>query len=1659
LHFNGVDKFFYKALSSDGEKSSNTLVSINVYNQHPQIPPEGNDDFYSFVSGISFSADELKGILSNDKNNSFDFELNTALVSEPAHGTLNLNPNGSFDYSPDPEFTGEDSFVYYAYYNSTVPEQQLKTENTIVVIKIKDETQNFAPNVENDLYSTVKNQIFSINSANGVLANDSDPDNDLISVTDYTQPQNGTVKLNPDGSFKFTPNTDFVGQDFFKYTAGDHNGKANEANVYIKINQTDFKPEDIDSLYYVLNETNCYNEYKMKLSYPGDKLYYWGGIQNPSFDYSMIINNTESLNSPSLTLENSKLMLKTSGATLTNSKNDLYDGTIFIVAKEYSQDQPHDILDCLTRGSNAILDDTDWNLPDSLKARLDGADIDPYVVDFPLNRIFLLTLTFESEYLRAGNINNWNGTYGEIIVYDRKLQQHEIEQVENYLAEKWLVDNAYYLQVRNGSGSGSYQPDTMVAISAPEFNPDGLLFDSWSGNTEVIENIHQRENILTMPHKNINLIPLYKPAFNISGNISGDISAFIQVSLSGDTHQSVLTDSKGNFTFTNVSQGNYTVNPVINGKYTIQPPEQSCSVGIFPVNDINFTTTADISPEAADDFYSLTINTELKIFAQIGVLTNDSYPYDSVNAVVVSNPIHGTLSFNPDGSFSYTPETDYIGKDSFSYKFLFRDKESSEAEVHLTVTENIQTSFAVSGHITGLTSNNVTVKITGDSLEKSVQSNNTGLYYFTDIQPGNYTITPMKAGYSFNPELTMLTITDSNLINIDFSSSLKQGISNYITYNNKDYFFNAVNIPWNIKGKDFGENDSGESEYNEEWFENTFAELESAGINCVRISLHFDGRISPVFDDNGFATGLPSDFFNNFDSFLEIAENHKIMVIPVLFSFEMLSDNTEEAGQYAGNHADLITDPDKLDSYIQNALIPMIEHYKHTPNIPAFEIIDEPELGITELNPVTDTTVSLKEMQNFCALTANTVHELSNKMVTIGSASIKYISDISPATGNLWSDQALSDASETESFVDFYNLHFTPGDDDFNPFNPAQSVETWQFDKKVIIGSFIPPEDTNTLEACYTFAPLNGYAGLFSWSYKTMPEDAWTTVRENHILIAEKMGDHAEYPGKLKIIRIFPETLSIDAPATVTVTVDSGFDENTVLIIDEKEQEFDIISDSEITFTPSAENYSEGDTADLYIALSDGRTVYTKDALTFKRLYTLTVTHGTGSDSYFKGESVEVTADEIQGATFEYWLSDDDFYIENRYSSTTNISMPAYDTTLRALYSGMTYSVSGNVENAPSEGVHITISGPGFHQIEETDENGNFIFDSVPDGDYTLTPSLEWYEFTPDSEYITVDHSNVEGISFTAAEQSYQPPVPVGDSYEVISGDSLSVSRKNGVMANDLIIFPEKTVAYLDATVKYGNLDFKADGSFVYTPDTAMNSTEKDSFTYHLFDTREESKTVSVKILLKPRKVSVGSIVTVNASDLPLYTPGFAFDKTPKVYAEILSTGKNTSLKKVKGSNPKQVQAVWKKRITLYDKKSVKNDYLSVEYSQQDLLLQLKVKGSCQKSKFDSPAYKLYLTAPLITEFTFNGNNIMIKGKYFGSKAPKILLAPLDGDGKSLKCKVDKRSYQFNPENGNSSVRATVDTGKIQYPNYYLIIDNKVGIGLNENGKLPVIKF
>ncbi len=78
-----------------------------------------------------------------------------------------------------------------------------------------------SPTAVDDAYNADQNTTLNIGAGTGLLDNDTDPETNPLTVLDYTQPANGSVTVNPDGSFAYTPTPGYTGMDTFTYTIDD----------------------------------------------------------------------------------------------------------------------------------------------------------------------------------------------------------------------------------------------------------------------------------------------------------------------------------------------------------------------------------------------------------------------------------------------------------------------------------------------------------------------------------------------------------------------------------------------------------------------------------------------------------------------------------------------------------------------------------------------------------------------------------------------------------------------------------------------------------------------------------------------------------------------------------------------------------------------------------------------------------------------------------------------------------------------------------------------------------------------------------------------------------------------------------------------------------------------------------------------------------------------------------------------------------------------------------------------------------------------------------------------------------------------------------------------------------------------------------------------
>jgi uncharacterized protein len=199
------------------------VLGLNLVNK----PPVANNDNYSTNEDTALNI-AAPGVLSNDTD-AEDDAFSAILVSGPSHGTLTLNPDGSFTYTPASNYNGTDSFTYKA--------NDGNGDSNIASVSITVNAVNDAP-VCVTPQSGSTNEDTALNSSVACT----DIDNPTLTYSKVGNPSHGTVTVNSNGSFTYTPTANYNGSDSFTFKANDGNLDSNVATFNVTISAVNDAP-------------------------------------------------------------------------------------------------------------------------------------------------------------------------------------------------------------------------------------------------------------------------------------------------------------------------------------------------------------------------------------------------------------------------------------------------------------------------------------------------------------------------------------------------------------------------------------------------------------------------------------------------------------------------------------------------------------------------------------------------------------------------------------------------------------------------------------------------------------------------------------------------------------------------------------------------------------------------------------------------------------------------------------------------------------------------------------------------------------------------------------------------------------------------------------------------------------------------------------------------------------------------------------------------------------------------------------------------------------------------------------------------------------------------------------------------------------------------
>ena len=199
--------------SAGAVTSSSALLS--VAGVVSPVAPVANPDLANIVFNSPTSID----VLLNDSDANGD-PLTITAVTQGAHGTV-VFIGSSVTYTPTLDYSGGDTFTY------TISDGQGGESIGLVTVSI---VPNEAPKANTDTVVTGIN----LTKVISVLANDTDTNNDPLSIVAVTQGAKGSVTFTS-SNVTYTPNSSYIGVDSFTYTVSDGKGGTSIGTVNLSI--------------------------------------------------------------------------------------------------------------------------------------------------------------------------------------------------------------------------------------------------------------------------------------------------------------------------------------------------------------------------------------------------------------------------------------------------------------------------------------------------------------------------------------------------------------------------------------------------------------------------------------------------------------------------------------------------------------------------------------------------------------------------------------------------------------------------------------------------------------------------------------------------------------------------------------------------------------------------------------------------------------------------------------------------------------------------------------------------------------------------------------------------------------------------------------------------------------------------------------------------------------------------------------------------------------------------------------------------------------------------------------------------------------------------------------------------------------------------------
>jgi hypothetical protein len=630
--YRGTDSFQYRVTDNDGEWDTGSVtVTVNAMND----TPTANDDLVTTNQNTSIDID----VLANDLGLG-DIPITVSIPPPgPTNGIANVLPGNLIRYMPNVGTYGVETFQYTVTDSGLLPGESSENSTATVTVRV-----NYIPVAVDDpeppvTYDVDEDAVLNVPLGTGLIANDIDLYLGSLSASQVTPPTNGILNLNADGSFTYTPNTNFRGSDSFTYRVSDGYAFSNVATANLIVNPLNDTPQAVDD---------------------GDPLARISVTEDTPLTIDVLVNDTGLGDTPlTVTIETPA---GNGTATVTGSPG--LPGVIRIVYDPAAH----------------------YNGTDQFQYRVTDTGIPPELTEFSIGTVYLQVVPINDPPIA----DNDSGTTVEDVVLPIAIDVLDGD-TDVDLDPIWIQSFSSPpngTAVLNTNGTPQLTDDYIDYTPNADFRgidsftyqaTDGLALSNLATVTISVLPLNDTPvaspDPTGWPPNRISVVEDTATTIFVLANDSGlgDTPLTVTIPDPPDHGSASIIGSPGlpsaiwivytpSLNYSGLDDFIYTVT---DSAYALPEIVESSSAGVY----LDVTATND-PPVAVDDSYTTDEDTLLTVLAP-GVRNNDTdvdnVVPDDLSVFLATDVSDGDLTLNADGSFTYDPDQDFFGSDSFTY--------------------------------------------------------------------------------------------------------------------------------------------------------------------------------------------------------------------------------------------------------------------------------------------------------------------------------------------------------------------------------------------------------------------------------------------------------------------------------------------------------------------------------------------------------------------------------------------------------------------------------------------------------------------------------------------------------------------------------------------------------------------------------------------------------------------------------------------------------------------------------------------------------------------------------------------------------------------------------------------------------------------------------